>query len=447
MKAKVFVFLAMFFVTGTLVYSAIELVTVPKRDSVQLTIYNSADLTMVRETRALTFKKGMNRIQFSWAKTLIDPTSLRISFKDHKDKLDLLDTTFPPGRNDALQWNIQSEMSGPSAVEIIYFTSGISWKADYVLISDKEEKKMDITGYVKVENNSGEDYPNAQVRLVVGTINLVEKISDLARGSWRYRDGEEREKSEAQVKFKKSVDRAERNSMNGAAGSAKISMPKQIIKEGLSEYFLFSIEGTETIPDKWQKRLRSIYVENIPLTVIYKLSDAKTSGQVHKAYEFFNKKIANKKGAGQLGESPLPDGVMQIFSEKGKNLSYMGAMYVKYVATGDKVKLDSGRTGDVKIKRALQDQKKTNIVVTTDYYKNPHVSKYLTEYYYQTNISNTLSYPVKVEIERSFAGDYTPKGIQFKWEKVDKYTLRFYPDLGADEKKIFTYQVDVKTGY
>ena len=38
-----------------------------------------------------------------------------------------------------------------------------------------------IDGFVRVQNNSGEDYENAEVRLVVGTINLVEKIAQLAR--------------------------------------------------------------------------------------------------------------------------------------------------------------------------------------------------------------------------------------------------------------------------
>ena len=32
----------------------VDLVTLPARDTVQLTIYNSADLTLVRESRALT---------------------------------------------------------------------------------------------------------------------------------------------------------------------------------------------------------------------------------------------------------------------------------------------------------------------------------------------------------------------------------------------------------
>src|SRR4051795_1934828 len=58
----------------------IDLSTVPKRDSVQLTIYNSEDITLVRETRVVTFKKGLNPLQFSWANTLIDPSSVDLKF-------------------------------------------------------------------------------------------------------------------------------------------------------------------------------------------------------------------------------------------------------------------------------------------------------------------------------------------------------------------------------
>src|SRR5437868_1168461 len=73
----------------------VDLSTVPKRDSVALTIYNSEDITLVRETRIVTFKKGVNPLQFSWANTLIDPTSVEIKFLTHPEHLDLLDTTFP----------------------------------------------------------------------------------------------------------------------------------------------------------------------------------------------------------------------------------------------------------------------------------------------------------------------------------------------------------------
>src|SRR6187200_2349915 len=69
----------------------VDLSTVPRRQTVQLTIYNSEDLTLVRETRVVTFKQGNNPLQFSWANTLIDPSSVELKFLTQADKLDVVD--------------------------------------------------------------------------------------------------------------------------------------------------------------------------------------------------------------------------------------------------------------------------------------------------------------------------------------------------------------------
>ena len=159
----------------------VDLSTVPNRNTVQLTIYNSEDLTLVRETRKVTFKPGANPLQFSWANTLIDPTSVELRFLTHGDKLTVLDTTFPHAKPQMLYWNVQSEMDGEATIEITYFTSGISWSADYIGIADPDESHLSLEGFVRVNNNSGEEYEDAQVRLVVGRINLVQKIAELAR--------------------------------------------------------------------------------------------------------------------------------------------------------------------------------------------------------------------------------------------------------------------------
>ena len=153
----------------------------PARQRVQLTIYNSEDLTLVREVRKVSFKPGVNPLQFSWANTLIDPTSVELRFITYPDKLDLLDTTFPHDKPQMLYWNVESELNGEAIVEISYFTSGISWSADYVCTANPAETEMGLEGFVRVSNNSGEEYEDAQVRLVVGRINLVEKIARLAQ--------------------------------------------------------------------------------------------------------------------------------------------------------------------------------------------------------------------------------------------------------------------------
>ena len=56
----------------------VQLVTVPGRDTVELTIYRSEDLTFAKEQRNITLREGSNLIQFSWAGTRIDPTSAQL---------------------------------------------------------------------------------------------------------------------------------------------------------------------------------------------------------------------------------------------------------------------------------------------------------------------------------------------------------------------------------
>src|SRR4051812_50113417 len=90
----------------------VDLSTVPKRNTVQLTIYNSEDITLVRETRVITFKKGVNPLQFSWANTQINPSSVDLKFLTSADKLDVQDTTFPHDKPQMLYWNVKSDLDG-----------------------------------------------------------------------------------------------------------------------------------------------------------------------------------------------------------------------------------------------------------------------------------------------------------------------------------------------
>jgi len=355
------------------VLADVDLVTIPTREGVQLTIYNSEDITMVREHRLLTVKPGVNRIQFTWANTLIDPTSIDFRILDHVDKVDLIDTTFPSGRNDALQWNIQSEMAGKVPVEIRYFTSGITWKADYVGIANQNETELSLTGYVRVHNNSGELYDNAQTRLVVGTINLVEKIADLAT---RPAPGGPPVPKEPTAQAQpRTVTRPARTLevLEEAIEQAEeedAAKEKKVVKAGLSEYFLFTIEGREDIKDKEPKRLVSMKAAEVPLECIYKLTDRERGDHFTKYYRFKNVKLVDDEGNEKdladmenLGVSPLPDGMVRLYSEyANKDLAYVGGTSTKYVPIGDRVEVNVGRDPDITIIRRLKDQQITNVV-------------------------------------------------------------------------------------
>ena len=118
--------------------------------------------------------------------------------------------------------------------------------------------------------------------------------------------------------------------------------PKQIIKEGLSEYFIFAIEGTETIPNGWSKRMRSIEAESVPFKVQYRYRAQEYGDQLVRMYLLTNDKDS------KLGTSPLPDGVVRLFRDNGHGgLSYLVAQTVKYIPIGDKIELNLGQDPNV----------------------------------------------------------------------------------------------------
>ena len=120
----------------------IDLSTVPPRAGVELTIYNGEDITLVRENRTLTVKRGLNKLQFSWADTLIDPTSVELTFPGQEDKVTILETVFPHDKPQQLSWTVQSDLEGDAQAEISYFTAGIRWKADYVITLTEDGKTI-----------------------------------------------------------------------------------------------------------------------------------------------------------------------------------------------------------------------------------------------------------------------------------------------------------------
>ncbi|MFN0017391.1 MAG: hypothetical protein ACKVP0_03970 [Pirellulaceae bacterium] len=318
----------------------VDLSTVPSRSSVQLTIYNSEDITLVRETRAVTFKKGVNPLQFSWANTLIDPSSVEMKFLTNADKLDVLDTTFPHAKPQMLYWNVQSEIDGEATVQITYFTSGITWSADYLCIADKDEKEMAFEGFVHVFNNSGEEYEDAQVRLVVGKINLVEKIAQLANIPMpqvvKMKSAEfDQAKREVLAKSFSNLEMPK-------GGGLPAGKPKEIIKEGLSEYFIYTIEGTETIRNGWSKRMRSLEGQKILFKIEYRYRPQEYGDQFVRLY------LLQNDVASKLGTTPLPDGVVRVFRDNGRDgLSYLTQQAVKYIPIGDKIELNLGRDPEV----------------------------------------------------------------------------------------------------
>jgi hypothetical protein len=417
----------------------IDLVTLPARDKSQITIYNQEDLTLVREQRTLNLRAGENLIQFSWAGTLIDPTSLELAFPGSvPGDCEIEDVSYPSGTENLLVWHIKAKKAGSAPIEILYFTSGLSWAADYVLVADPDEKKLRMEAWVKVTNQSGEDYENAETRLLVGEVNLVEKIAELARRGVAGKKDEV-----ANLAVQEMMKAAPMVAYDMAAGGVaeQESRPKEIVKEGVSEYFLYSIEGRETIENTWAKRLPSFQLLDVPFDVSYEYDDQKYGDRVVLFYKYKNDKEH------LLGKEPLPDGQYGVFREaKEGGLGFINTTQLKYVPIGEDIELNLGSDGLVVIEPKMMDFRRENVEFQHQGINRVgEVIGYDEIAKWKIEIRNSRGREIPLKVVRHFGGDWE---IETKeaFKRKDKNTLEFERSVPALSTMTIEYTTTTRTG-
>lgn len=419
-----------------------DMATLPKRDSVQLTIYNSADLTLARDKRELTLSKGLNRLQLSWAGTLIDPTSLDMVALGQKDKIEVFNLAYPPRVRELGLWQLRSEVAGKVPFEITYLTSGLSWRAFYMGTLASDEKTMRLEGYVRVTNNSGEDYENAQVRLIVGQVHVLDEIAVLARQEHPFGSPlEGRKLRRKDVKAREAKAEFMAMDMAMAAPAGKMPQPKEIKKEGLSEYFLYTIEGSETVKNNESKRLPSLDVSAVPVKNLYKYEAERYGGSAVRFLSFKNDKEH------KLGDTPIPGGLLRVYRsvDEAGHLSYEGASEFKYIPVEEDVELSLGPTDNIVVEPKLMDEKTDNYIFDN----NGDVSGWDDIQMWKVEVKNTRVVPARVEITRNFPGPHWAlerKDEIGEYAKIDLDTVRFTLELEARSKKEFVYVLTIHQG-
>src|SRR5713101_10136179 len=215
--------------------AAPQAITRDDQKDLMVTIYNG-NLGLVKDTRETRFDAGMLEVQFADVAAQIDPTSvhlksltdpagLRILEQNYEYDLltsaklmekyvgkkvrlyqsdgtyheaTLLSTNGPIfeingqihmghyGRlvlpslpenlvaKPTLVWLLRNQTARPQRIEASYLTSGITWKADYVMVLNAADTLSDLTGWVTIDNKSGATYGNAALKLVAGDVNRAQ---------------------------------------------------------------------------------------------------------------------------------------------------------------------------------------------------------------------------------------------------------------------------------
>jgi hypothetical protein len=412
-------------------HAKIDLVTLPVPDQVQLTIYNPADLTLVQEQRTLTLKSGINRFEFGWAETLIDPTSMHLEVLQHEGQANLLAVNYSPNVKDSAIWVIKSQLTGEVPVKISFFTAGISWNAFYMATLSADEQRLHLQNYVRINNQSGEDYLHVQTRVVVGNIHLLDEITRLAKQSPPYGMPVEPlpfpEETDTLTSRLAKKDQSVRAIFTDSDDIAS----KRIIQEGLSDYFLYTIEGNESIPNGWGKRLLAVDKVDIPVQVLYRYDEQRYGTKTQELLLFQNDKQHH------LGETPLPDGQISVYRQLGENqhLSYVGQLSTPYIPVGQAVEFNLGTTREVKVEPILSDYKTENYLF--DY--QGHISGFDRQQQWQLKLQNNRDIPVNIEIFRQIDHPYwrvtQAPDLAAHYEKIDLDTIKYRVTLPAHTKE------------
>jgi hypothetical protein len=383
--------------------AAVGLVTIPERETVRMTIYNSVDLTLVQEARTLVLKKGLNRIQYQWAGTLIDTTSLELRALEKQTDIEIVDVLYPQGAPATLVWELESKVEGPVRFEISYFTSGVTWSADYVLRASSEESSGELEGWVAVDNRSGEDYPQTEVRLVVGTINLVERIRDLATG----------QESERSRELSRNMVKSSRDAMskagNGPAAPVAAAMLQEeakrpeVVSVRLGDYHIFTVGGVQAVRNGATTRFLAITTKKaMDIEVLYRVAFGQEVAQ--KLYRFIN------DADHQLPDGPLPDGIWHVFriiDAATSALSFSGAASHAYVPPGQKVELELGADPGIVVKQLHEAYSQSD----HHFDQKGRLDGWIDHNRWRFKLVNTKAIPVSLEYLVSGSGDWQVEGL------------------------------------
>jgi hypothetical protein len=418
----------------------------------EITVYEQG-IALVKERRAIELQKGVNQVEYTDIASGIDPTSVIIGDPENKDTVlleqnyeyDLLSSssllekylgrevnvTDSSGETytgvllshagnsvvlkteaakvvvlenfskieladssglsikPALVWQIYSPVSGTRQLLISYLTSGINWEAAYVLMSNAENTKADIRGWVNIDNRAGMTYENAVLKLVSGQINRVSQPVTFGA--------------------------AEKAVASDAASRTSFS------EEALFEYHLYTLEKPATLENNQAKQISLLSVDSVPIEkkLIY------DSSLNEKVLAYLTLKNSNESGLGM----PLPKGVVRIYSvDSSGGLQFLGEDRIKHIPEAGELKVAVGSAFDLTVKRNQ-----------TDYQR---ISDKVERTSYQIELNNSKSEDQAVTVVEHLFGEWEILESSDSYEKTDASTFEFRVMVPAKGTKVVSYTVE-----
>ncbi|GAB1401612.1 DUF4139 domain-containing protein [Elusimicrobiota bacterium] len=291
-----------------------------------------------------------------------------------------------------LVWLLESETEGNNQLEISYQTSGISWNADYVLVTNEKDTFSDITGWVTINNNCGATFKDARLKLVAGDINRV--------------------------------------SQDRYAGKRLMAMPmameaddtnSSFQEKSFFEYHIYELQRKSTLKDKEIKQIEFISAKNIPVKKVFTYDANLDQKKVKISLEFKNSKENN------LG-IPLPKGRIRVSKYDSDSIEFIGEDSIDHTAKDAKVSINIGNAFDVTGTKSQTNNRTEN--------KTSYQS-------FSIKIKNSKNTPVEVNVVETLNewANWEIKEKSSPFTKKDKSTVEFLITVPENAEKEITYTV------
>jgi hypothetical protein len=303
---------------------------------------------------------------------------------------------------------LENGLEAPQELELAYLTGGLSWKADYVGELSAGEDRIDLTGWVTLNNQSGTSYRDARLQLVAGDVNLVEEpVPPRFRGATPV-----------------------------AAMQAEVAM----VEEPLLEYHLYTLALPTTIADNQTKQVALLAANRIPVRKELRFDGdggdyRRQRGEIGvklKAGVFIE---LENRDASNLG-IPLPKGIVRIYQDDARgNAQFVGEDEIDHTPKNETVRLKLGEAFDVTARKVQTDFKKLS---------GTGPWQYQFESAYRLEIKNAKPDPVTVQVREPIPGDWQMLEESHPHEKTSADSALWQLDVPAEGATTLTYRVRVR---
>jgi len=302
-----------------------------------------------------------------------------------------------------LVWLLQNG-AAEQELEATYLTGGMSWKADYVLNVNEDTTKMNLDGWVTLNNQSGATYTDAQLKLVAGEVNIVQPEYNMMAKA-------------------------------GRAPMAEMAMADSMMQEeSFAEYHLYTLPRRTTIKQNASKQVSLLNAADIAVTKIYEYRGdlsfySQQMGYLKDQRVDVFLSFQNKEDNG-LG-IPLPGGIMRVYQQdKGGSPQFAGEDRLKHTPKNEEVKLKMGQAFDVVAERTQKDFKITG--------------SSLYECEFEILIRNHKEEDIVVDVVEPMPSDWKILTSSMEYEKKDAQSAIFHVPVKKDEEAKITYRVQVR---